>query len=63
MKRPDPMIASKPGAEDTQAMAARVLWMNELFYLDGRDQISHPQYGLFTGLAAKYALLETTDGI
>ena len=57
------MIASKPGAEDTQAMAARVLWMNELFYLDGRDQISHPQYGLFTGLAHKYALLETTDGI
>jgi hypothetical protein len=63
MKRPDPMIASKPGAEDTQAMAARVLWMNELFYLDGRDQISHPQYGLFTGLALKYQSLDSTDGI
>ena len=57
------MIASKPGAEDTQAMAARVLWMNELFYLDGRDQISHPQYGLFTGLALKYQNLDSTDGI
>ena len=53
MKRPDPMIASKPGAEDTQAMAARVLWLEELYFLDGRDQISHPQYGLFTGLALK----------
>jgi hypothetical protein len=63
MKRPDPMIASKPGAQDTQAMAARVLWMNELFYLDGRDQISHPQYGLFTGLALKYQSLDSTDGI
>jgi|TARA_R100000027_G_scaffold53317_1_gene42185 hypothetical protein len=63
MKRPDPMIASKPGAEDTQAMAARVLWMNELFYLDGRDQVSHPQYGLFTGLALKYQSLDSTDGI
>ena len=57
------MIASKPGAEDTQAMAARVLWMNELFYLDGRDQISHPQYGLFTGLALKYQSLDSTDDI
>ena len=63
MKRPDPMIASKPGAQDTQAMAARVLWMNELFYLDGRDQISHPQHGLFTGLALKYQSLDSTDGI
>jgi hypothetical protein len=37
MQRPDPMIASKPGAEDTQAMAARTLWLEELFFLDGRD--------------------------
>ena len=22
----------------------------ELFFLDGRDMISHPQHGLFTGL-------------
>ena len=63
MKRPDPMIAGKPGASDTQAMAARTLWREELFFLDGRDQISHPMHGLFTGLSEKYSLLETTDGI
>ena len=38
MQRPDPMIASKPGAEDVQAMAARTLWLEELYFLDGRDQ-------------------------
>lgn len=62
MQRPDPMIASKPGAEDVQAMAARTLWMEELFFLDGRDMISHPQHGLFVGLAEKYRNLESTDG-
>jgi|TARA_B100000035_G_scaffold14022_1_gene11522 hypothetical protein len=63
MKRPDPMIAGKPGASDVQAMAARTLWLEELFFLDGRDQASHPMKGLFTGLSDKYSLLETTDGI
>ena len=63
MKRPDPMIASKPGAEDVQAMMARTLWLEELYFLDGRDQTSHPQRGLFTGLALKYQSLDTTDGI
>ena len=63
MKRPDPMIASKPGAEDVQAMMARTLWLEELYFLDGRDQISHPQRGLFTGLALKYQNLQSTDGI
>jgi hypothetical protein len=63
MKRPDPMIASKPGAQDLPAMRARTMWLEELFFLDGRDQISHPQYGLFTGLALKYQNLNSTDGI
>ena len=63
MQRPDPMIAAKPGAEDVQAMAARTLWLEELYFLDGRDQASHPQYGLFTGLALKYQSLNSTDGI
>lgn len=62
MQRPDPMIAAKPGAEDVQAMAARTLWMEELFFLDGRDMISHPKHGLFVGLAEKYRNLESTDG-
>lgn len=56
------MIAAKPGAEDVQAMTARTLWLEELYFLDGRDQISHPQYGLFTGLALKYQSLQSTDG-
>ena len=62
MKRPDPMIASKPGAEDLHAMKARAMWLEELYFLDGRDHPTHPKKGLFTGLAYKYALLDTTDG-
>lgn len=62
MQRPDPMIPSKPGAEDVQAMANRQAWLEELFFLDGRDLISHPQHGLFTGLAQKYQSLQSTDG-
>tara|TARA_R100001163_G_scaffold30364_1_gene23988 strand:- start:109 stop:300 length:192 start_codon:yes stop_codon:yes gene_type:complete len=61
MQRPDPMIAGKPGAEDVQAMSNRMAWLEELFFLDGRDQISHPQHGLFTGLANKYKNLQSTD--
>ena len=63
MKRPDPMISSKPGASDLPAMRARTMWLEELFFLDGRDLISHPQHGLFTGLALKYQNLNSTDGI
>ena len=62
MQRPDPMIPSKPGASDIEAMANRQAWLEELFFLDGRDLISHPQRGLFTGLAHKYRNLESTDG-
>tara|TARA_Y100000004_G_scaffold190709_1_gene248251 strand:- start:278 stop:466 length:189 start_codon:yes stop_codon:yes gene_type:complete len=61
MQRPDPMIPCKPGAEDITCQNNRQKWMEELFFLDGRDQISHPMRGLFTGLANKYALLESTD--
>lgn len=62
MQRPDPMIPSKPGAEDTQAMSNRQAWLVELFFLDGRDRKDHPQHGLFTGLAQKYQSLDSTDG-
>ena len=61
MQRPDPMIPCKPGASDVQAMSNRTAWLEELYFLDGRDQISHPQYGLFTGLANKYKNLQSTD--
>jgi len=63
MQRPDPMISASYGASDTAAQRARVLWLEELFFLDGRDQISHPQHGIFTGLALKYQNLDSTDGI
>lgn len=62
MQRPDPMIAGKPGAEDVEAMSNRMKWMRELYLLDGRDQLDHPQHGLFTGLANKYKNLQSTDG-
>lgn len=62
MQRPDPLIPSKPGAEDIEVMKARTLWLEELFFLDGRDLKSHPMHGLFTGLSYKYLLLESTDG-
>ena len=32
------MIASKPGAEDVEAMSNRQAWLNELYIYDGRDQ-------------------------
>lgn len=54
MNRPDPMISCKPGAEDTEAMANRQAWLNELYLYDGRDKRDHPMHGLFTGLAQKY---------
>ena len=43
-------------------MRSRTMWLEELFFLDGRDMISHPQHGLFTGLALKYQNLQSTDG-
>ena len=63
MNRPDPMISASYGASDIVAQKSRMLWLEELYFLDGRDQISHPQYGLFTGLALKYQNLDSTDGI
>jgi|TARA_R100000482_G_scaffold71066_1_gene26966 hypothetical protein len=63
MKRPDPMISASYGATDIVAQKSRMLWLEELYFLDGRDQISHPQHGLFTGLALKYQNLSSTDGI
>ena len=56
------MISSSYGATDVEAQKARVLWLEELFWLDGRDMVSHPMHGLFTGLALKYQNLQSTDG-
>ena len=58
MQRPDPMIASKPGAEDVQAMAARTLWLEELYFLDGRDQVSHPPIWSVHGFGSEVSELD-----
>lgn len=50
MERPDPMICSKPGAEDIEANSNRVKWLNDLYLQEGRDKRDHPMHGLFTGL-------------
>jgi hypothetical protein len=63
MQRPDPLMTASYGATDVAVQKARTLWLEELYFLDGRDQVSHPQYGLFTGLALKYQSLQSTDGI
>ena len=57
------MISASYGASDIVAQKSRMLWLEELYFLDGRDQISHPQHGLFSGLALKYQNLDSTDGI
>ena len=62
MQRPDPMIPRKRRAEDVEAMFNRTIWLEELYFMDGRDQADHPQRGLFTGLANKYQSLSSTDG-
>ena len=62
MQRPDPLMTASYGATDVEVMKARTLWLEELFFLDGRDMVSHPQHGLFVGLAEKYRNLESTDG-
>jgi len=61
MIKPDPMMSSKPGAEDTEAQTNRVIWLEYLYQLDQRFKPDHPQHGLFTGLAKAYALLPVHD--
>ena len=54
MERPDPMMASKPGACDIEAMVNRQAWITELYEFDRRDDPAHPMHGLYTGLHLKY---------
>ena len=46
-------IPNKPGAEDTEAMTNRVLALDALYTLAGRDNPLSPSHGLFTGLWAE----------
>ena len=52
--RPDPLIPNSYGATDVQAMRNRIVWLTELYALDGRDKPDHPQHGLYTGLHQRY---------
>jgi hypothetical protein len=54
MQRPDPMIPCKPGAQDVEANANRVKWLDALYLHDGRDKPDHEFHGVYTGLALKY---------
>ena len=62
MNRPDPMIPSKPGAEDTIAMANRVKWLDALYLFEGRNEKDHPMHGLYTGLAKKHSNTMSING-
>ena len=61
MIKPDPMMTAAYGAEDTEAMNNRQVWLDYLYALDGRDQLDHPKRGLYTGLAMAYAVLPDQD--
>lgn len=61
MIKPDPMMSSLPGAEDIEAQTNRLVWLDYLYELDGRQHRDHPRHGLFTGLAKAYALLPVHD--
>ena len=41
---------NKPGAEDVAAMNARVIALDMLYELAGRNNPDSPSHGLFTGL-------------
>jgi hypothetical protein len=62
MKRPDPMIPGKPGAEDVPVMRSRSAWIEALYKYEGRDDKDHPMHGLYTGLAKKHSHTMSTDG-
>ena len=48
-----------PKLNFTKAAAdmARADYLDELFFKDGRNQVSHPLHGTYTGLYQKYTLL------
>lgn len=60
MQRPDPMIPSKPGAEDVEAMRNRSAWIEALYVYEGRQNKDHPMHGLYTGLAKAHPSLKDT---
>ena len=61
MIKPDPMMSASYGASDIEAQTIRLVWLDYLYELDGRQHSDHPRHGLFTGLAKAYALLPVHD--
>ena len=43
-----------PAAQDTDAMMGRVIVLELLYHLDGRDNQSHPHHNTYTGLWRDY---------
>lgn len=44
----------KPGAEDVRAMGNRVLVLDALYALDGRNDKNHPYHHTYSGLYRKF---------
>lgn len=52
---PNAMQPVLPGAQDTDAMMDRVIILELLYQLDGRDNQSHPHHNTYTGLWHDYS--------
>ena len=58
MKRPDPLISSKPGAEDIEVQSNRVIFLNAAYIADGREDPNHPFHGTYTNLNSHWRHVE-----
>jgi len=52
--RPDPMMSASYGACDIESQNNRVVWLDMLYKLEGRDRADHPKRGLYTGLHKRH---------
>ena len=54
MQKPDPMMSASYGATDIEAQNNRIVWLDMLYKLEGRDKPDHPKRGLYTGLHKRH---------
>ena len=54
MQKPDPMMSASYGATDIEAQNNRIVWLDMLYKLEGRDKADHPKRGLYTGLHKRH---------
>ncbi len=54
MQRPDPMMSASYGATDIESQNNRIVWLDMLYKLEGRDRADHPKRGLYTGLHKRH---------